>query len=254
MEEIFDFNNLSTDLQDQVMHALAKEFYGTQRLAEGLEAFWRSLTTQRHFIKAVLWEGQLVGASSYKIFEWEQIRAQLYYEARFEDGNLSAIRLRPFATLVDHPTHTPVAEMVAYATILDGYRGRDFYRHLFVAKLQDIVQKSGAGLVFALTRGDYAASDIVQKGTAYMLAREAETHGYQPDGTVNVQGTWVAVEDFAMQTGYSIAPISFATHSRGSQLTTLLAQEHGFVPIGFHRNFSILLVTTPDVIRARLGN
>jgi len=255
LEQIVDFNGLSSDLQQQVITVLAKEFYGADRVEEGSAAFWGTLEKGNHFIKAVLWDGVLAGTSSYKVFDWEQLAPQLYYEARFEDGRLDALRLRSFADMVGSPAEPPkkVAEMIAYATVLEPYRGRDFYRHLFVAKLRDIVDKSGAGLVFALTRGDYAATDIIPKGTRYLLDIEERVNGCKPNGLVDVRGEWVKAADFEAHVGYPITGLSFDSHSRGSHLTTLLAKEHGFVPIGFHRNFSVLLVTTPDVIAERLA-
>lgn len=254
MGKIVNFAELDARTQDYALAALATEFYGKDHVAEGVVAYWQSIREGNHFIKCNLVDDELVGLSSYKLFEYTRLADQLYYEPRFSpEGELSQIRLRRFGDFIQHQSLPKiVAEQIAYAFVFPEHRGKDYYRELFVAKLRDIVDCTEAELVFALTRTEYAATDIVAKGTAFMLAQEQSQHGLKGDGQVNVQGLWVDASAFELATGYPIRSMSFDAHSRGSHLTTLLAREFGFEACGFHRNFSVLFTATPATIAERL--
>ncbi len=95
------FENLDDLLQQKAIAMLAAEFYAHRQVSEGVEVFDQSLHAGKELAIALMGELDMIGVTTYKVFDFPAIQRQLYIEPQFSQGSLSQIRLRSFQHLLE---------------------------------------------------------------------------------------------------------------------------------------------------------
>lgn len=245
---IVDVKILTPVLQDQAFGLLIDAFY-LHRTDITREQALMKLRTQvqrgKEVMFCLLGGEQVVGVSSYILYDYGQIRSQLYMQVRYQQHCLTAMRLVQFHELlcsggITQGEHALVAGF-GYTYVLPAYRRKGLARLLFSRRQEAICSHDTVGVVFAIVRGPYAQENVSQPIMTFFLNAEEQANGRGSDQRVRVTGIWVSTTDLE-QTFH--LPISSLHDASGSVAMTKLIAEYGFVPMGFFRSLSPVWATT----------
>ena len=251
--QLTDFDNLSGEDQNTAIALLAKEFYGRTDVEKGLTAFDRTIRSGKEKCVIAKMGQEIAGVATLKEYAFDQIAAQLFIDAKYQDGYLESIRLKPFGQLVaehGYPGEYTTAEELAYVTVVQKYRGMKLSGELFQFFTDQIARKRNPSLIFTIARGDFAHSGVQSLLTNYMLDVEKDKNGLREDGKVKVTGVWIDTEQASAAVGYVLANI---TPYSGSSAAIKTIEKYGGKPVGFYRNMSPVWCMDKDQINLESG-
>lgn len=228
---------IDSSLIKQASHLLAVEFYPPERYEEGLADYLRQLESGKAVARISMLDGNVVGIATFNVYDWQRIRGQLYYQPKFKEDRIASLRLRRFEDAITDVTTivTPGTTVeMAYNLVLPEYRGKGLGSLQWKARMEYIKTNYENPLLFTLARSEYSGVGIAPATISYMLAQERSAQGLTPETNVVVQGVEVSIRQMATDLNLNIADLGI--HS-GSKPTIHLAQQDGFIPIGFSRNF-----------------
>lgn len=237
---------------NQALEVLAHEF-NRNAPEEGRERMKKSIENGESVLTYILDGSELAAAGIHKTYSWERLKDQLYYQPDYdESGFMIKVRLRKFVDqLADAGLpieHQKVGE-VAYMYVKPEFRGKGYGRQLFELQTAALQRDSLITLLFTLAQGPYAQTPLVGAALELILQKEKEQNGTREDGRALVTGVYVSTSEIMMAAGGQHYQIDQLNQYTGSEATVHLAEQDGFTPLGFSRNFSPLWVkpvSTPN--------
>lgn len=237
---IIDYLSTTKETKTQAMSLLAQEFH-PNNVDEGVRKFTDSANLAKDHVLCVTKGNEVVGVSTYKVYSFDEIRSQLYYEGKFDSNNsLIALRFRTFENLLLQNrfclNYQYVSEL-AYSSVKHEHRGVGLGSFMFNERMDRMKLLSNPYLLFTIARGIYTQFGITDELKNIMLENEKAKNGVKEDGKTNIKGEWINTEFLSSQLGHEISLVNFEA---GAKQTIHLSKKFDFKPLGFSKNLSPL--------------
>lgn len=239
-----DYMEADSITQQAVIALLIQHFYENEPHELVRERIVRSIQTDEQIVKCMKVDGQFVGVTTYKIFDWDRLKKQLYLQTQCIGDIITHLRLLPFQDVLGAIGITSPNQHVAelsYTVITDEFRGQGVQTQAFNERLREIISQLEDAIVFTIAMSRYQGTDVNHKLTQFMLDVEATINGKNDKGSVNVLGEWVTIE--AIENGLSLRLSPFLC-TMGSPQTRHLAEKFGLKYAGLSRNLSPVYAST----------
>lgn len=244
MLRFIDYMEVDSITQQAVIVLLTHHFYENEPHQRVRERIVRSIQTGEQIVKCMKVDGQFVGVTTYKLFDWDRLKKQLYLQTKCIDNVITHLRLLPLQDLLGAIGITSPNQQVvelSYTVIVDEFRRRGLQTQAFHERLRGILDQLEDAVVFTIAMSRYQGTDVNHKLTQFMLDVEATVNGTNDKGSVNVLGEWVTVADIENGLDLNLLPLLC---TMGSPQTRHLAEKFGLKYAGLSRNLSPVYAST----------
>ena len=247
------FSELSPEMQHQAVTLIVDSFY--QHRADipqehALTKISNALQAVKEIAFCVTYGNIVVGISTYSLYDYCQLKDQMYLETDYQGDHLSAMRLMSFHDLLEkkqiYQGEVPKAAGFGYSFVLPAFRNKGLAKRLFQRRLEDILSHQEVGVIFAIIRGPYAQQNVSPCVLSSLLEAEERANGREGIQRIKVTGVWVGSDQFEQELQL---PVHSLNDYSGAPAMTKLIADGGFVPIGFFRSLSPVWVTTRTALQ-----